>query len=100
MTDRYPLMLLRFPAQLPRPAALQDGAYDTLIVADKDAEDTAFKDGWRVGTEAARSVVSATQEDAPPTRPELEQKAKELGLKFDGRTPDKKLGEMIAAKLA
>ena len=38
-------------------------------------------------------------DDAPVTRAELEAKAKELGLKFDGRTTDKKLGEQIAAKL-
>lgn len=34
-------------------------------------------------------------DNAPPTRAELEAKATELGIKFDGRTTDKKLVEMI-----
>lgn len=34
--------------------------------------------------------------NAPPTRAELEQKANELGIKFDGRTTDKKLAAKIA----
>ena len=34
-------------------------------------------------------------ENAPPTREELEQKANELGIKFDGRTTDRKLLEKI-----
>ena len=38
-------------------------------------------------------------EDAPPTRAELETKAKELGIRFDGRTRDKKLGQLIHDRL-
>jgi len=38
-------------------------------------------------------------EDTPPTRTELETKAIELGIKFDGRTKDKKLGQLIEEKL-
>jgi hypothetical protein len=38
-------------------------------------------------------------ENAPPTRSELEQKATELGLKFDGRTSDNKLGQKIQESL-
>ena len=36
---------------------------------------------------------------APKTREEMETKAKELGLKFDGRTGDKKLMSMIEEAL-
>ncbi len=40
--------------------------------------------------------VEAEQDDnSPPTRAELEAKATELGLKFDGRTSDAKLGKLI-----
>jgi pyridoxine/pyridoxamine 5'-phosphate oxidase len=39
------------------------------------------------------------QDDAPPTRTELEAKATELGIKFDGRTKDKKLGQLIQDRL-
>ena len=38
-------------------------------------------------------------DNAPPTRAELETKAKELGIKFDGRTKDKKLGQLIEERL-
>jgi hypothetical protein len=39
-------------------------------------------------------------EDAPPTREELEAKATELGIRFDGRTKDKKLGQLIQDRLS
>jgi len=39
-------------------------------------------------------------DDAPPTRTELEAKATELGIKFDGRTKDKKLGQLIQDRLS
>jgi len=38
-------------------------------------------------------------DDAPPTRAELESKATELGIKFDGRTRDKRLANLIEEKL-
>jgi hypothetical protein len=34
-------------------------------------------------------------DSAAPTREELETKAAELGIRFDGRTKDKKLGQLI-----
>jgi len=39
-------------------------------------------------------------DDAAPTRAELEAKATELGIRFDGRTKDKKLGQLIQDKLS
>ena len=39
-------------------------------------------------------------EDAPPTRAELEAKATELKIRFDGRTRDKKLGQLIQDRLS
>ena len=39
-------------------------------------------------------------EDALPTREELEAKATELGIRFDGRTKDKKLGQLIQDRLS
>lgn len=35
----------------------------------------------------------------PPTREEMEAKASDLGIRFDGRTSDKKLGALISAAL-
>lgn len=59
------------------------------------------------GAEASGSTPASddsgpTDEDAggaddPPTRDELERKARELGIKFDGRTTDKKLSAAIQA---
>lgn len=39
-------------------------------------------------------------EDTAPTREELEAKAIELGIRFDGRTKDKKLGQLIQDRLS
>lgn len=47
-------------------------------------------DAWKNGTPVAA-------DDAPPTRDELEQKARELGIKFDGRTTDAALLRRIEA---
>jgi hypothetical protein len=45
-------------------------------------------------------VDTVPEDDAPPTREELEAKAKELGIRFDGRTGDKKLGQLIQDRLS
>lgn len=91
-------------------------SFDYTIV-DDDAVEQARAEGWSLTTDEAVQAQSAGLErvqsmaleqqaqgqqvadDAPPTRAELETKAKELGIKFDGRTSDKKLGDLIAAKL-
>ena len=56
---------------------------------------------------AAAAVVPVAEpepeqiaDDAPPTRAELEAKATELGIRFDGRTRDKKLGQLIQDRLS
>ena len=48
----------------------------------------------------APAPAKAADDTAPATRAELEQKAAELGIKFDGRTTDKKLAGLIDAALA
>ena len=45
-------------------------------------------------------VDTAPEDDAAPTRAELEAKATELGIRFDGRTKDKKLGQLIQDRLS
>jgi hypothetical protein len=47
---------------------------------------------------AAQEIV--LEDDALPTREELEAKATELGIRFDGRTKDKKLGQLIQDRLS
>lgn len=45
-------------------------------------------------------VQNAPQDDAPPTRDELQAKATDLGIPFNGRTTNKKLSGLIATALA
>lgn len=46
--------------------------------------------------DAVEAADAAIDEITPATRDEMEQKAKELGLKFNSRTPDKTLAQRIA----
>jgi hypothetical protein len=48
--------------------------------------------------QAAQETVA--DDNKAPTREELEAKATELGIKFDGRTKDKKLGQLIEETLS
>ena len=66
-------------------AALADGWFLTLVEATQPA--------------AADLAEVAPNDDAPPTREELEAKARELGVKFDGRTSDKALAAKIQSTL-
>jgi hypothetical protein len=58
----------------------------------------------REQAEAAAKAIEAEEivpeDDALPTREELEAKATELGIRFDGRTKDKKLGQLIQDRLS
>ncbi len=62
---------------------------------------------WRDQVKAAPAPAQVVEpepepidEDAGPTREELEAKATELGIRFDGRTKDKKLGQLIQDRLS
>lgn len=87
----------------PGPYQRAGGTYDHLSVNDAQDFDAALASGWHATLpDAISPPVRDAQEDqesednTPPTRSELEVKATELGLKFDGRTGDAKLGKMIA----
>lgn len=71
------------------------------VFADKDLL-SALADGWvktlaeTVKPVQANPIESLEPEDnSPPSREELELKATDLGIKFDGRTSDKKLLALI-----
>ena len=49
--------------------------------------------------EVVQDADPIVESDAPPTREEMAIKARELGIKFDGRTSDKKLSLLIATAL-
>ena len=90
----FPRMLYRVGEMI----ALESGKYDWRIVSEQEYEQ-AIANGWHLdqyaAKEAAEKPVVDANKDGEVTRDEMEQKAKELGLKFDGRTSDKKLLAMI-----
>lgn len=99
--DQFPKMLYKSGGS----EELHGGNFHTFIAQDEQDEAAALADGWHLSTpEAVASVSKAAtpevDDEAPPTREELEAKATELGIEFDGRTSNKKLGEKIAAALA
>jgi len=60
---------------------------------------------WRKNAKEAATLPvmddpEPINEDAAPTRAELEAKATEIGIRFDGRTKDKKLGQLIQDRLS
>ncbi|MDQ0022909.1 hypothetical protein J2X90_000695 [Variovorax paradoxus] len=100
---QFPTLVYKCPGAHQRPG----GTYAYQGVQDADEHAAALADGWFATLPEAidgnspviAPAAPAPAADAPPTRAELEQKAKELGIKFDGRTGDKKLAEAIAAKV-
>lgn len=82
-----------------------DGStYNYAGVNDQAELDKRLKEGWSltllgaIGCKLDESDES--DDDSTPTREELEAKATELGLKFDGRTSDAGLLKKIDAALA
>jgi len=55
--------------------------------------------GWKQVEPEIKAVPEPVIDDAAPTRAELEAKANELSIRFDGRTRDKKLGQLIQDRL-
>lgn len=74
----------------------QGGTFDYFQVNDESEYKAAISGGWLNSLD--ESEVESN-DNLPPTREELETKAKELGLKFDGRTSDAKLNTMIETAL-
>jgi len=69
----------------------------------KPAKPLDWREQAKPEPEQAQVVETETEpvdEDAAPTRAELEAKATELGIRFDGRTKDKKLGQLIQDRLS
>lgn len=94
----YPRMLYRAGS-----GVVVDGSACAALVVHGEAEQAAaLADGWGFTLDAATAATAAPEvpaDDAPPTRAELEAKATELGLKWDGRWGDKRLSDAIAAAL-
>lgn len=97
----------RFMCRVGTAWELESGTYDVTNATSAEHMAALLADGWHPDQYAAKAAAEAPDEpvagpddDAPPTRDELEAKARELGIKFDGRTGDKRLAALIAEKLA
>ena len=77
------------PIKVRKPSKPIDGINHRLLREQADA-----------AAKAAEAQAIVPEDDALPTRKELEAKATELGIRFDGRTKDKKLGQLIQDRLS
>jgi hypothetical protein len=84
----------RKPVKVRKPSKPIDGINHRLLR--EQAEAAAQAEAQAVETVEAKE----SEDDAAPTRAELEAKATELGIRFDGRTKDKKLGQLIQDRLS
>ncbi len=73
-------------------------SYDFVSVANEKEFNEHISNGWFASAEEA-NAPKETKDNAPPTRAEIEEMARDLGIKFDGRTSDKKLLSLIDDKL-
>jgi len=97
----FPTTLYRTPGPHKKP---RGGTYAYKGAADQEAFDDLIAKGWFPSYEDAvigniKAVEKPIDEVSDPTRSELESKADELGVSYDGRTSDKKLAERIAKAL-
>ena len=83
----------RKPVKVRKPSKPIDGINHRLLREQAEA-------AAQAQAQAVEVVDTPPEDDAPPTRAELEAKAKELGIRFDGRTGDKKLGQLIQDRLS
>ena len=81
------------PVKVRKPSKPIDGINHRLLREQAEA-------AAQAAAQAVEVMDTAPEDDAAPTREELEAKAKELGIRFDGRTGDKKLGQLIQDRLS
>ena len=81
------------PVKVRKPSKPIDGINHRLLAQQAEA-------AAQAEAQALEVVDTAPEDDAAPTRAELEAKATELGIRFDGRTKDKKLGQLIQDRLS
>lgn len=83
----------RKPVKVRKPSQPIDGINHRLLREQAEA-------AAQAAAQAVEVMDTAPEDDAAPTREELEAKAIELGIRFDGRTKDKKLGQLIQDRLS
>lgn len=85
----FPTIVYRVPGPYKAPGG-KGRTYDYHGAQDKSEFDKLLSNGWFETIALAQEAqigVTAEKSDAP-SRAEMEQKATELGVKFDGRTTD------------
>lgn len=94
--QRFPQCLFK-PGDKPMAGLL----LSSIMVRNDEELAAALADGWFESPEAADASRQSTADQAVEVvsrREVLENKARAMGIKFDGRTSDRKLAELIAAK--
>ncbi len=85
------------PVKVRKPSKPIDGINHRLLREQAEAEAQVAS---TVVESEPESEPESVDDEAAPTREELEAKATELGIRFDGRTKDKKLGQLIQDRLS
>lgn len=94
----FPTLVYKCPGDHHGPGA---STYSYKGVKDAEQLASARAEGWFMTlAEALAGEAVEEEDDSMPTREELELKANELGIKFDGRTSDAGLLKKIEAALA
>lgn len=99
----FPTFVYKTPGPHYDPATKK--TYDFAPAEDEKQLAALVEKGWYATKEEAltpksvEDVQAPQKDDLPPTRAEIEQMARDLGIKFDGRTSDKKLLKMIEDNL-
>lgn len=96
----YPRLVFKCPGPLSRPG----GTYAHQAVSNDAEKASALAAGWFETLPEAivgrsNQPVQEPDDEKPPSRDELEQKAAELGIKVDGRWSDKRLSDEITKRL-
>lgn len=101
----FPALVYKAEGSFQRPG----GGYSWICVTSENELTKKLSEGWFASLDEAverkNLPVKAPLElievdDAPPTREELEIKATELKIKFDGRFSDRKLAQLISEALS
>lgn len=96
--DQFPTLVYKGHG----PHSRAGGAYDFAAANDQEELDAKLADGWFTTLPEAINAhdkPAVKSDGAPPTRAELETKAKELGIKFTSKTTDAELGSSITKAL-
>lgn len=105
MSDFEPTIVYRIPGPHFGP---EGKTYDYKGISSFAELNDALSNGWHASlldalhppvVESFAVEVNPVDDNQPPTRSELEEKARELKIKFDGRTSDAKLAANIEAAL-